>query len=114
RVAEGGVFALAPRGVDRTERAVDGVAEFVDANALVVVAVNGKIQQVFLSKTGGFAASAAHALVLVGRVRVVPVFGHVGINLVLADDDKIHVVLDHRLDNVGPARQQMSDDGIGA
>src|SRR5436190_2711101 len=26
----------------------------------------------------------------------------------------MHVVFDHRLDNVGPASQQMSDDGISA
>ena len=45
---------------------------------------------------------------------MVAIFGHVGIDLVLANDDEIHSVLDHDLQDVGPAGQQTRDDVVGA
>ena len=70
------------------------MAKFVDRDALVVVAVEREAEQVFLAKTGRLAAGAADAFVLVVRVRMIPVLGHVGIDLVLADDDQVHLIFD--------------------
>ena len=63
---------------------------------------------------GAPSARAAHAFVLIGRVRMVPIFRHIGIDLVLADDDEIHPVFDHRFEDIGPSRQKARDNGIGA
>ena len=94
--------------------AVDRVAELVDADALVVVAVERQAEQVLLAEARRPAAGAADALVLVGRVRMVAVLRHVGVDLVLADDDQVHAVLHHRLEDVRPAGEHVRDDRHGA
>ena len=96
------------------QRAVDGVGKLVHGDALVVIPVQRQGEHILLAKARGFAAGAAHALVLVGGVGVIPVFGHVGVNLVLADHDQIHPGLDHRPDDVGTPGQHVVDDLAGA
>src|SRR5262249_11702909 len=104
--AVGVAQARAPGGVDPAPGGVGGVAERVDGDALVVVGMDGQVEQVFLAEAGDAeAAGAADPLVLVLRVRAVAVLGHVGVNLVLADDDEARAVLDHGLEDVGPAGQ---------
>ena len=49
------VSAFAPRGIERAQRAVDGVAKFMHADALIIVAVNGEAEQVFFAEAGGLA-----------------------------------------------------------
>jgi hypothetical protein len=71
------------------------VAEFMDADALVVIAVDGQVKQVLLTETRGSSAGSPHTLVQIGWVRGVSVLRHVGIVLVLADDDQIHALFDH-------------------
>ncbi len=108
------VLALPPGRVDPGQRAVDRVAELVHADALVVVAVDRQAQQVLLAEAGGKAAGAPDALVQVGRIGGVAVLGHVGVDLVLADDRQVHAPVHHGLDDIGPAGQQVRDDLIGA
>ena len=99
----------------RPQGGVDGVAELVDADALVVVAVEREVEQVLLAEAGDAQpAGAAHALVLVRRVRGVAVLGHVGVDLVLADDDQARAVLRHRFEDVGPAGEHVRDDVVRA
>ena len=83
------------------------MAELVNGDALIVVAIAGEVEQVLLAEAGhGETAGAAHPFVLVRRVRAVPVLGHVRVNLVLADNDQARAVFDHRLEDVGPAGKQ--------
>src|SRR5690242_16993458 len=41
------------------------------------------------------------------------VFGHVSIELILADNDEVHAVAGHRADDVGSSGEQMSDEIVG-
>src|SRR6266705_3021404 len=72
------VLALAPGRVNGAQRRIDGVAELVQTDAFVVVTVQREAEQIFFAEAGGLAAGATDALVLVNRVWVVPVFGHIG------------------------------------
>ena len=45
---------------------------------------------------------------------MVPVFRHVGIDLVLAYDDQVHALLDHRGQDIGPAGQHVADNFVRA
>ena len=45
---------------------------------------------------------------------MIPVFRHIRVNLALANDDEAGAVLDHDLQNIGPAREQMSDEVVSA
>ena len=86
------------------------MTEFVKANAFVVVTIDGQVQHIFFAEAGRLAAGAANALVLIGRVRMVSIFGHVGVNLVLADHDEIHAVGDHGLEDIRAPGEQMGDE----
>jgi len=105
---------VAPGGIYRTHGGIDRMAELVDADALVVVSVEGKRKQVLLSETGGLAPGAPNPLIHVVRVWRVPVLGHVRVLLVLADDDQIHAVLHHRRKDVWTSRQEVRHDPTGA
>ena len=85
----------------------------MDADALVVVAIERQAEQVLLAKTRRLAARAADALVLIGRIGMTAVLRHVGVDLVLADDDQVHAVVDHLREHVGPAGEHVRDDGRG-
>src|SRR5690242_14134798 len=51
RVLEDGVLSLAPRvALDRAQRTVDRVAEFMDADAHVVIAIERQVQQILLAE----------------------------------------------------------------
>ena len=103
----------APGVVHPGERGVDGVAELVEADALVVVAVAGQVEQVFLAEAGHVqAAGPSDPLVEIVGVGAVAIFGHVGIDLILADDDQAGAKPGHRLQDVGPVGEQMSDDVV--
>jgi hypothetical protein len=55
---------LAPRRIDSAQGSIDRMAEFVNGNALIVIAVQGQVQQVLFAEAGdGQAAGSAHALV---------------------------------------------------
>ena len=87
------------------------MAELMNGDTLIVVAVAGEVKQVLLTEAGHRqAAGAAHPLVLVCRVRAVPVLGHVRVELVLTDNDQARAALHHRLDDVAPAGKQVADD----
>jgi hypothetical protein len=90
------------------------MTELVHADALVVITVDRKTEQVLLSKAGGLAARAADTFVLVGGVWMIPIFRHIGINLVLADNDQVHAIGDHGVNNVRASSQHVSDDVPGA
>ena len=78
----------------RRNRRVDGVAKLVDADALVVVAIQRQVQQVLFAKTrNAESARAANAFVLKRRVAAIPVLRHVGVNLIFADDDEPRAAL---------------------
>ena len=74
RVAQ---ITLAPSGIQRAQRAVNRVTEFMDADAFVVIAIEGQAEEIFLAKACQLAADAAHAFILVSRVGVVSVLRHV-------------------------------------
>src|SRR5262245_16468648 len=84
-----------PGGIDAAQGAVDRVAEFVDADAFVVVTIQQQVEEILFPEAGGLAAGAADALVLEGGVGMVPVFGHISVDLVLADDDQVHAAFYH-------------------
>ena len=113
-VLPGRATPLLPRRVDAAQCAVDGVTELVHANAFVVVTVDGQTEQILLAETGWIPARAADPFILKSRIRMVSILRHVGINLVLADDDQISAIADHGLQSVWPARQNVRNDLICA
>ena len=85
------------------------------ADAFVVVTIQRQVQQILFAEAGDVeAAGAADALVLKFGIPAVAVLRHIGVNLIFADDDQPRAVLCHRVQNIGPAGQQMRDDVIGA
>src|SRR5437867_4297319 len=59
-----GAPALLPCLVDAAQRAVDRVTELVDGDALIVISVDGKTQEVLFTEARGVPAGPAHSLVL--------------------------------------------------
>ena len=45
--------ALLPRRVNAAQRAINRVTKLVEPDALIIVTIDGKAQQVFLAETGG-------------------------------------------------------------
>src|SRR5207237_10034224 len=90
------------------------MTELVDADALIVVAIERQAEQILLAKARRLAARAPHALVLIGRIGVVSIFGHIGIDLILADDDQVHAAADHLPRDIRAPRQQVRYDFMGA
>src|SRR5260370_10572352 len=85
------------------------MAELMHPNAFVVIPVNRQTEDVLLTEARRLSARAPHALVLIGWIWWVSVLGHVGIDLVLAYDDQVHAVGNHRLQNIWPACQHVGD-----
>ena len=90
------------------------MTEFVEADAFIVVTIDGQVQHILFAETGWLTAGAANAFVLIGRVGMVSIFGHVGIDLVFADDDEIHAIGNHGLEGVRPAREEVRDEIVSA
>jgi len=91
------------------------MAEFMDANAFIVISIERQTQQILLAEAGHVEpAGPAHAFVEVGRIARVTILRHVDVNLVFADDNEPCAVGDHRLKNIRPARQQMRYDIISS
>ena len=104
--------AATPRRIDGSKRTVDRMAELVDADRFVVVAIDREGEEVLLAEARRPSPGPPDALVLVGRVARVPVLRHVRIDLVLADDDEVHAVPHHRLDDVGAPGEHARDDRV--
>ena len=116
RVVVAGPEPAVEIGVDAVHpHFVDDVAEFVDEDVFLVVAVALEVEQVLLAaadgRPGGRRPEAAGAAVPVLLRLQVAVFGHVRRLLVGRHDGQAHLVLNDRLPNVVAAVQHVVDDG---
>src|SRR5262249_14739089 len=107
---KGRVEPSRPAWVNRAQGAVNRVTKLMDPDALMVITVERQTQYIFLAETGRFAARAADPFILIGRVGRMAVIGHIGIELIFADDNQVHPITYHRLNNVRPPCEHVGYD----
>ena len=84
-------------------------------NAFTIITVGGQAQQIFLAEARDVeTARAPDALIQIRRIRGVPIFRHVRVALVFADDNQTRAVGRHGFQNVRPPRQHVGHDVIVA
>ena len=108
------VAALVPAWVNAAQSRINGVRELMDRDALVVVAIERQAQQILFAEARRPAARAANAFVLIGGIGMIAILGHVGINLIPADNDQVHALLLHSGGNIRPAGEHVRDDLVSS
>src|SRR5687767_7606733 len=71
------IAAFVPSWINRPQCTVNCVAEFMHGNTFIVVAINRPMKKILLAEACWPSAGAAHSLILVSRIGMITVLGHV-------------------------------------